>query len=157
MKAHTMLKGAFLAFCLIGMLTLPVAAATDGKAMNAQGPVIDQKLKDDLWANHQTNRIDRFAMNVKQAQSVITILGNYGIDITKCEDTLAKINGKRSDLETALKEKDKEDLQTINAELRTLWQQFRTEVRESIKAKYGITRSAMKNTLPGTMQSGSLS
>lgn len=157
MKVHTMLKGAFLAFCLIGMLTLPVAAATDGQAMNAQGPIIDQKLKDDLWDNHQTNRLERFAMNVDQAQSVLTILGNYRIDITKCEDTLAKIKGKRSALETALSKKDREQLQTINAELRTLWQQFRTEVRESIKAKYGITRSAMKNTLPGTMQSGSLS
>jgi ribosomal protein S13 len=152
-----MLKGVFLAFCLLGMLAIPVAAAPDGQAMHAQGQAIEQKLKDDLWNNHQTYRLQRYDMNVQQAKSVIVILETYGIDTTKCKATLSTIESKRAALQTALTDKDKEQLQTINAELRTLWQQFRTEVRESIKAKYGITRSVMKNTVSGTMRSGSLS
>ena len=48
MNAQTMLKGAFLTFCLIGVLVLPAAAAGTGQATTGQGSAIDQGLKDHL-------------------------------------------------------------------------------------------------------------
>jgi len=48
MNSKTIMKGAFLAFCLIGMLVLPAAAAPIGQATAGQTSAIDQGLKDDL-------------------------------------------------------------------------------------------------------------
>jgi hypothetical protein len=48
MNAQTMLKGAFLTFCLTGVLVLPAAAAGTGQATTGQGSAIDQGLKDHL-------------------------------------------------------------------------------------------------------------
>ena len=42
MNAQTMLKGAFLTFCLTGVLVLPAAAAGTGQATTGQGSAIDQ-------------------------------------------------------------------------------------------------------------------
>jgi hypothetical protein len=137
MKAQTMLKGAFLTFCLLGMLTVPVAAAANGQGVNAQGPAIDQNLKDDLWANHHQNRLKEFDLHVQRAESVIGILDTYNIDTTKVQTTLTTISGKRAALDDALAAKDREELKTINADLVALWKQIRVDMRDSIKAHYG--------------------
>jgi hypothetical protein len=137
MKAQTMLKGAFLTFCLIGMLAVPVAAAANGQGLNAQGPAIDQNLKDDLWANHHQNRLKEFDLHVQRAESVIGILDKYKIDTNKVQATLTTISGKRAALDDALTTKDREELKTINADLVSLWKQIRMEMRDSIKVNYG--------------------
>jgi hypothetical protein len=137
MNKNTILRSAFVAFCLIGMLVLPAAAAPAVLGTTAKVSTVDQGLKDDLWANHQTYRLQAYDMNVHRATSVISILNKYGIDTTACTGTLSTISGKRSALETALTNKDKEGLKTVNADLKTLWQQFRTEMREAIKDHYG--------------------
>jgi hypothetical protein len=98
---------------------------------------VEQGLKDDLWANHQQYRLQAFDMNVQRATGVISILNQYGIDTTACTGTLSTIGSKRSSLETALTNKDREGLKTINADLKTLWKQFRTEMRDAIKEHYG--------------------
>lgn len=139
MNAQTMLKGAFLTFCLIGMLAVPVAAAANGQGVNAQGQVIDQNLKDDLWANHHQNRLKEFDLHVQRATSVIGILDKYNIDTTKVQATLTTISGKRAALDDALTTKDREELKTINADLVSLWKQIRKDMRDSIKAHYGKT------------------
>ena len=72
-------------------------------------------------------------MNVQQAESVITILEKYKIDTTACQATLTTISGKRSALETALTARDQAKLKTVNAELKTLWQQFRKEIRDAVR------------------------
>jgi hypothetical protein len=135
MNTNTIFRGTFIAFCLIGMLALPAAAAPDGQGM--KNNTIDQGLKDDLWANHQQFRLQGFDMNVERSESVITILGNYGVDTSTCQSTLSTISGKRSDLETALSAQDREGLKGVNAELKTLWQQFRTDMKETMKGHYG--------------------
>jgi hypothetical protein len=137
MNTNTIIKGAFVAFCLIGMLVLPAAAAPAGQGTTAKVSAVDQGLRDDLWANHQQYRLQAFDMNVQRATSVISILNKYGIDTTACSGTLSTISGERSALETALTNKDKDGLKTVNADLKTLWQQFRTEVRDAIKDHYG--------------------
>jgi hypothetical protein len=136
MKAHTMLKGVFLTFCLIGMLAVPVAAAAIGDEVNTQGQAIDQNLKDDLWTNHHQNRLKEFDLHVQRAESVIGILEKYNIDTTKVQATLEAISGKRSALDDALKTRDREELKTINADLVSLWKQIRIDVRDSIKTHY---------------------
>ena len=138
MQKTSILKGAFVALCLIGMLVLPAAAApVTGQATTAKISAVDQGLKDDLWANHQQYRLQQFDTNVERANSVITILSKYGVDTTTCQATLSTISGKRSALETALTSKDRESLKTVNEELKTLWQQFRTGMKDALKAKYG--------------------
>ena len=137
MKTNAILKGAFVAFCLIGMLVAPAAAAPAGQGPTAKVSTVDQGLKDDLWTNHQQYRLQAFDMNVQRATSVISVLNKYGIDTSACSGTLSTISGKRSALETALINKDKDGLKTVNADLRTLWQQFRTEMRDAIGDHYG--------------------
>ena len=137
MNKNTILKSAFIGFCLIGMLVLPAAAAPAGQGTTAKVSAVDQGLRDDLWANHQQYRLQAFDMNVQRATSVISILNKYGIDTTACTSTLSTISDKRSALETALTNKDKEGLKTVNADLKTLWQQFRTEMRDAIMDHYG--------------------
>jgi len=137
MTKNTIITSAFVAFCLIGMLVLPAAAAPAGQETMAKMSTVDQGLKDDLWANHQQYRLQAYDMNIQRATSVISILNKYGIDTTACTSTLSTISGKRSIVETALTNKDKEELKTVNADLKTLWQQFRTEMRNAIKGHSG--------------------
>jgi hypothetical protein len=136
MDKNTILRSAFVAFCLIGMLVLPAAAAPAGQGTPSISTT-DQGLKDDLWANHQQYRLQRYDLNVQQAESVITILGKYNIDTTACRATLTTISGKRSALEAALSARDQEKIKTVNAELRTLWQQFRKEIRDAARDHRG--------------------
>jgi hypothetical protein len=142
MNTNTILKGAFVAFCLIGMLVLPAAAAPAGQGTVAKVSTVDQGLKEDLWANHQQYRLQAYDMNVQRATSVISILNKYGIDTTACTGTLSTISGKRSALEAALTNKDREGLKTVNADLRTLWQQFRTQMRDAIRDHYSRKTSS---------------
>jgi hypothetical protein len=137
MNTNTILKGAFVAFCLIGMLVLPAAAAPADQGTLAKVSTVDQGLKEDLWANHQQYRLQAYDMNVQRATSVISILNKYGIDTTACTGTLSTISSKRSALEAALTNKDREGLKTVNADLKTLWQQFRTQMQDAIRDHYG--------------------
>jgi len=136
MSKNIILRSAFIAFCLIGMLVLPAAAAPATQGTPAISTA-DQGLKDDLWANHQQYRLQRFDLNVQQAESVLTILEKYNIDTTACQATLTTLIGKRSELEAALSARDQAKLKTVNAELRTLWQQFRKEIRDTVRDHRG--------------------
>jgi hypothetical protein len=154
MQKTSILKGAFVALCLIGMLVVPaVAAPVTGQATTAKIRAVDQGLKDDLWANHQQYRLMQFDTNVQRAGSVLTILNKYGIDTTTCQATLSTISGKRSALETALSNKDKDGLKTIDADLKTLWQQFKTDIKNAIKAHFG---SRAKGSNPDATSTGDL-
>jgi len=137
MNQKIIVKSAFIALCIIGMLVFPAAAAPGGQGTSAKVSAVDQGLKDDLWANHQQYRMQIFDMNVQRATSVFGILNKYGIDTTSCQATLTTISGKRSELDAALTARDQEKLKTVNAGLRTLWQQFRTNVKDAIKGHYG--------------------
>lgn len=149
MNVHHMIKGTFLAFCIIGMMVLPAAAASNGLGTNGNGTQIDQGLRDDLRANHYQYRLSGFDTNVQRATSVIAILNKYGIDTTQPQSTLTTISGKRSALETALSGKDQERVKAINAELKTLWEQFRNEMKQSIKAHFTAARAEAKTRATG--------
>ena len=144
MNSKNMIKGAFLAACIIGMMVLPAAAAPVGQAANGNAASIDQGLKDDLWSNHQQYRLQEFDLHVTQASNVIAILDKYSIDTTQMQATLTTISSKRSALETALASKDKAGLKATNEELKTLWEEFRTEMKESVKAHVTAARAAAK-------------
>jgi hypothetical protein len=142
MNSNIILKGAFVAFCLVGMLVLPAAAAPAGQ--QTTGNAIDQGLKDDLWANHHQYRLQEFDLNVQRANSVISILDKYSIDTTQVQATLTTITGERAALDTALTNKDTAGLKTINADLQSLWKQFAQETKDSVKAHYTAARAAAK-------------
>lgn len=149
MNSHTILKGAFVAFCLIGMLVLPAAAAPAGQGTTTAN-VVDQGLKDDLWANHHQYRLQEFDLHVQRANSVIAILDKYSIDTTQMQATLTTITGERAALDTALTNKDKEGLKTINTDLQSLWKQFAQEMKDGVKAHTTAARAAAKARVTGT-------
>jgi len=149
MNSQNMIKGAFITFCIIGMMVLPAAAAPMSQNADSNRAPIDQGLKDDLWSNHQQYRLQAFDTNVQRASSVIGILNKYSIDTTQPQSTLNTISGKRSALETALTSRDKEGLKAVNEELKTLWQQFRKDVRESIRAHFTAARAGAKTSATG--------
>lgn len=136
MNTTSILKGAFVAFCIISMLVLPAAAGPLTESTATAGTV-EQGLKDDLWSNHMQYRLARFDMNVRQANAVIGILNTYGIDTTVCETTLSTISTKRAGLEAALEAQDRGNLRTMNEELKTLWKQFLRDVRDAVRSHYG--------------------
>jgi hypothetical protein len=135
MNSNTIMKGAFLAVCIIGMLVLPAAAA-------GQGSGADQGLKSALWANQQQYRLQEFDNHVQEANSVIAILGQYNIDTTQMQATLASISGERTALQTALANEDRAGLQAVNADLAPLWKQFIQETQESIRAQRTSAQAA---------------
>lgn len=140
MNTKTIVKGAFLAFCLIGMLVLPAAAAAPVRqGTNANAAAIDPKLKDDLWNNHVTYRLQAFDIHVNHAKDAIDILEKYHCETDQVKSTLSTITGMRSGLESALNSHEKEKLKAINEELLELWKQFRKEVRDSIRDHYGAS------------------
>jgi len=149
MNSKTITKGAFLTFCLIGMLVLPVAASTAGQATTGQVSAIDQGLKDDLWANHHQYRLQEFDLHIQRADSVISILDRYYIDTTQMQVTLTTISGERAALDTALTNKDKDGLRIINANLVSLWKQFALEMKESVRAHYTAARPALRASATG--------
>ena len=150
MNSKNIMKGALLAFCLIGMLVLPAAAASAGQGTTVQKAAIDQGLKDDLWANRHTYRLQEFDLHVQRANSVIGILNKYSIDTNQMQATLTTISGERAALDTALTNQDKESLKTINADLLSLWKQFEQEMKDSVKAHYTAARAAAKTSATKT-------
>jgi hypothetical protein len=144
MNVNSVVKGTFLAFCLIGMLVLPAAAAPSGQGTNTNTNVIDQGLSDELWNNNHEYRLREFDLHVERANSEMGILARYSIDTSQMQDTLSTISSKRSALETALTSEDRESLKTINEDLQSLWKQFLEEMKETIKAHYPDARGAAK-------------
>lgn len=63
--------------------------------------------------------------------------------------TLALITEERAALDTALTNKDKESLKTINANLVSLWKQFAQERKDSVNAHYTASREAAKASAAG--------
>ena len=135
MSANTIAM-AFLGLVLVAALALPVSAAqADGNAA-VRVAQIDPQLTADLWANHEQYRLAHFDLNIQRATSIIGILDKYGIDTTRPSATLATISDQRAALKTALDNKDRDALKTINANLLSLWKQFAKDVRDSIRAHY---------------------
>jgi hypothetical protein len=155
MKPATMMKGAILACCLIGMLVLPAAAAPAGQAGTGQVSAIDQGLKNDLRASHHQYRLQELDLHVQRANSVIGILDKYDIDTSRMQATLAAITDKRAALDTALTNKDQAALKTLNADLTALWKQFIQETKDAVKAHYPAARAAAKSS--GTGSAGTTS
>jgi len=135
MNHRTMLKGAIIACCLIGMLVLPAAAAPAGFSGNRTG--IDPALKTDLWNNQETHRLAIFDENVQNANNVIGILDKYSIDTTQMQATLTQISGERSALQSAFANEDRNALKTVNQQLVSLWKQFRQEAVAAVRSHYG--------------------
>ncbi len=150
MNRTTIIKGAFLAFCLVSLLALPAAAAQNGQGMNAKEQAIDPTLKDDLWTSHTTHRLAAFDMHVQHAKDIIGILNDHNIDTGMMEVTLDKFANMRDELQAALDHHDREALKSINTELRELARQFFKEMRDAIREHYGATGAA------GTERTGSM-
>jgi len=122
--------------CLIGMLALPAAAvATGGGSVVSGEGAIDPELKDELWGIHVQHRIDVYERNVQAAGDAIEALGRYGYDTMELSETLDEISVKHDSLAAALNGRDREELKSINADLRHLWKEYRQEFRQLLKGE----------------------
>lgn len=139
MNTTTILRGAFLALCLVSLLALPAAAAQNGQAMNGKANLIVQELKDDLWTNHVQYRLKAFDMHVQHGTDIIKILTDHNIDTRGMQGTLDTFSGKRSEFQTALENQDKKAVKKINDELR---QEFLKEMRDAIRNHYASISAA---------------
>jgi hypothetical protein len=127
-----------LALCLVGMLVLPAAAAQAARGQQA-GKIakIDQGMKDDLWTVHKDYRLKIYDLHVEKAGAVIGVLDEHGCDVTGLQATLGQINEQRDPLKTALDNKDRDALKTINQQLKDLWQEFLKGFRTSVRSCSG--------------------
>ncbi len=143
MNSHTLMKGAFLAFCLAGLLVLPAAAA--GQAPSTA----DQGLKNDLWSSQGQYRLSVFDMNVQHANDVIGILNQYSIDTTQMQSTLTQISAERPALQSAFTNQDRSALGTVNQQLATLWKQYMQEVQAAVRGHYARASPATVSAATG--------
>ncbi len=132
MKNATIMKGAVIACCLIGMLVLPVAAAPAGQG----NTTIDPGLINDLWSAQEQHRLAVFDANVAHANNVIGILDKYNIDTAAMQATLSQISGQRPALESAFTNQDRTGLKSVNQQLQTLWKQFRQDAKTAVRDHY---------------------
>lgn len=137
MKATRVTAGALFACCLIGMLVLPVSAASDVRQVNAQASKIDAGLAEDLWKTHMENRLEAFDMHVRHGKDIIGVLEAHGIDGNGPQGILDQFGSLRPELEQALTSHDREALKTVNEKLVELTRQFLKSVREAIRAPAG--------------------
>ena len=130
---HTLAK-ALLALCLVGMIVLPAAAAPSASAeRTGKMSKVDPGLQDDLWNVHKDYRLKIYGLHVEKAQAVTGVLEEHGCDVTELNDILARVEEQREPLTTALANRDRDALKTINQELHQIGQEFRKQVRDTIR------------------------
>jgi hypothetical protein len=137
MKATRVIAGALLACCLMGMMVLPAAAASDVQQMNARVSKIDAGLAEDLWKTHMENRLEAFDMHVRHGKDIIGVLEAHGIDASGPQGILDQFGSLRPELEQALSSHDRDAIKTVNGKLVNLAKQFLNAVREAIRASAG--------------------
>jgi hypothetical protein len=121
------------AIALIGLAAIMALPA--GALPNAsQRAAIDPGLKDELWNIHTGHRLDRFDNNVEAAREAVGAVERYGYDGSNLSATVDAISGHRDDLAAALKDRDREELRSINTDLISLWKDFRQGMKQLLRA-----------------------
>ncbi len=115
--------------CMVGMLVLPVSAAIG----QPSGNPINESLKNDLWNVHAHHRLAAFENNVNSTGGAIAVLNQYNYDTTILGAIHKNISGKHDALQTALQNEDRDQLRTINTELKGQWKDFGKEMRQLIR------------------------
>ena len=116
---------------LVAVFALPATALAP--AAGTAG--IDPGLKEELWTIHTQHRLDRFDGNVEAAGEAIAALERYGYETSGLSATVDDISGHRDSLATALKDKDREELRSVNKELFSLWKDFRQETKQLLEGE----------------------
>jgi len=131
-RRHILIAGLMVSLFLL--LALPASALGAGGEPAEMGEGgIDPGLKEELWNIHVEHRLSDFEFHVGAAQDAIAALGRYGYDTAGLSEILSTISAKHDALETALRERDRDQLKAINSELRQLWKEFSQEFRQVLK------------------------
>lgn len=120
--------------CLFAILAVPASASASGAGIT--GPArnqIDPGLKDALWSIHVQHRLYDFDRHIEAAGDAITALDDYGYDTTDLSGILTDIGGKKGGLTGALNARDRAALKDVNTDLRTLWKEYRQELRQILR------------------------
>jgi hypothetical protein len=85
-------------------------------------------MTDPLWLSRDSARVKVFNRESQERNATIKSLSEKGIDITQARQISDQIDAKRSELESALRNKQGEAMTKFNTGIKTLNQQFRNTV-----------------------------
>jgi predicted phage tail protein len=85
-------------------------------------------MTDPLWLSRDSARVKVFNRESQERNATIKSLSEKGIDIAQARQISDQIDAKRSELESALRNKQGEAMTKFNTGIKTLNQQFRNTV-----------------------------
>ena len=83
----------------------------------------------DAWQARETTRLAEFDNRTTTLQNMLTNLTARGIDVTQAQAVLSQITAERDPLKAAFDSHDQEALKTVDSQLKTLYEQFRTIIQ----------------------------
>lgn len=87
-------------------------------------------LESSYWATRTSEELADFDLRIQRSQTVIDSLQAKGYDNSTAQAKLGEITDKRSSLESALASHDKTQIDTLQQQIGSLWQQLAAIVKE---------------------------
>lgn len=87
-------------------------------------------LEDTYWETRKTNALEIFDLRVENAQTILDTLENLGYSTSEAQAKLDEITVKKSDLETALENRDNLEIYLVNVEILELSEELAEIVRD---------------------------
>jgi hypothetical protein len=108
-----------------GIASKPDAPPETGSSDDGR-EVIEMKF---AWAVREAYRLDELDRRVEKTGGILSNASEKRIDTSAAQAILTRIGEKRPAFESALSTHDKDALEILNKELKTLWEEFRDALR----------------------------
>ena len=95
-----------------------------------QGDASLASMESSYWTTRTSEELANFDLRVQRSQTVIDSLKVKGYDNTTAQAKLAEIIAKRSSLESALASHDKKQIEPVQQQIGSLWEQLATIVKD---------------------------
>lgn len=118
---------------LIAAFVLPASAAPVTHAQSGAAVRVNKTLRNELWDARTDYRLRIFDAHVDLAGDVIKILNKHDYETDQLSAILAQIEENRTALKSALEDHNRQELRSINMELRSLWVEFLKTIRNIIR------------------------
>ena len=128
--------------CLATFLIAPVAAVPREKISASPAylkpGVINESLKEELWAIHADYRMKIFEIQLEQGQQIISVLDGYGYETGNLETSLGDIERVETNLSDTLETQNRSALKQVDKDIRSTWKDFFKSLRSLIRGDPGI-------------------
>jgi len=104
--------------------------ANELKAALAENKETLDNLEDTYWEMRKTNALEIFDLRVENAQTILDTLENLGYSTSEAQAKLDEITDKKSDLETALENRDNLEIYLVNVDILELSEELAEIVRD---------------------------